>query len=72
MAQRPHGTARSAADGVTMAVDQAITVAGKTGSGIAAFRGAVRRAPLAMSLVMLGLGYLIGTVRESSVATTRR
>jgi hypothetical protein len=63
--ERSHGAARAVAEGVSSAVDQVVTVAGQTSDSVSAFRDAVRRAPLAMSLVMLGLGYLIGTIMES-------
>ncbi len=63
--REPHGTARSVADGVSSALSQVTTVADQTGEGIFAFRDAVRRAPLAMSLVMLGVGYLIGAILEA-------
>ncbi len=59
------GTVRAVAHGMSSAMDQAATAAGRTTNGMLAFRDAVRRMPLAMSLVMLGMGYLIGTVIES-------
>ena len=49
----------------TTAIGQVGYAAGRTLGGMCALRDAVRRTPVAMSLVMLGLGYLIGIVTQA-------
>jgi hypothetical protein len=63
------GTGRAMAQGATQALGQVVTMASNATGGLCAFRDTVRRMPVAMSLVLLGFGYLIG--RVAGATTTR-
>jgi hypothetical protein len=59
---RPHGPVHDAADGMASAVHQVRSVAGQTVDGVTTFRNTVRDAPLMMAFLLIGLGYVIGSV----------
>lgn len=59
---RPHGTVHDAADGVSSTVQQVQRVAGQAVDGVTLFRDTVRNSPLMMAFLLMGLGYVIGSV----------
>lgn len=59
---KPHGPVHDAADGVSSAVQQVSRLATQTVDGVTMFRDTVRDAPLMMAFLLLGLGYVIGSV----------
>jgi vacuolar-type H+-ATPase subunit I/STV1 len=50
------------ADGVSQAVGTAVRVAGQTKDSITLFRDSIRQAPLMMGFLLMGLGYIVGTI----------
>ncbi len=60
--EKPHSTVQDAAQGVTSAAHQIARAAGQTVDGITTFRNTVRNNPLMMAFVLVGLGYVIGSM----------
>lgn len=58
----PHGAVHDAADGASSAIQQVSRVAAQAVDGITIFRNTVRDSPLMMAFVLMGLGYVIGSV----------
>jgi hypothetical protein len=67
----PRTTAGSVAETVTGAAGHVSSAAGQAIDQLAAFRLSVRRSPLTMSALMLGLGYVIGTITHTWPGTRR-
>jgi hypothetical protein len=60
--EAPHSTMQDAAQGVSSAAHQIVRAAGQTVDGVATFRNTIRSTPLVMAFLMLGLGYVIGSI----------
>jgi hypothetical protein len=67
----PNANAHPVASGVSNVVGQVATAACQATDSVSALRDAVRRTPLVMSLVMLGLGYLVGIMLETRPRSRR-
>lgn len=59
---KPHSTAQDAAQGVSSAAHQIVRAAGQTVDSVTTFRNTIRSTPLVMAFLMLGLGYVIGSI----------
>lgn len=62
---RLQNTAGAAARGVSDAMDHVANATGQTIDAVTAFRTSVRNTPLMMSAVILGIGYVLGTILHS-------
>ena len=58
----PHGAVHDAADGASSAIHQVSRAAAQAVDGITIFRNTVRDSPLMMAFVLVGMGYVIGSV----------
>lgn len=60
--ETPHGVLQDTVVGVSSAAHQIVRAAGQTVDGVTTFRNTIRSSPLLMALVMLGLGYVVGSI----------
>lgn len=60
--EKPHSAVQDAAQGVSSAAHQIARAAGQTVDGVTTFRNTIRSTPLVMAFLMLGLGYVIGSI----------
>jgi hypothetical protein len=65
-------TARTVADGVGDAAERVASTARDAGEGVAEFRAVIRRQPITMAFVMLGMGYLLGRIAGGARHWTHR
>jgi hypothetical protein len=53
--------ARAVADGVYETADRAATAIRQASDGVTEFRAVIRKQPITMAFLMLGMGYLLGS-----------
>ncbi len=63
--QKPHSTVDDLAGGASDAVSRIVSAARQGASGVSSFRDTMRQAPLVMAFLMLGIGYILGSVTSA-------
>ncbi|MCW3474890.1 hypothetical protein [Limobrevibacterium gyesilva] len=63
---------QAVADGVSEAAGRATTAARQASDGVSEFRAVIRRQPITMAFLMLGMGYVLGRISGGDGGRDRR